>query len=122
MPLLWPEHDTDCTNAEIDFAERDVASPTVDLFAHHDGAQSNCSISVDSTQFHNYAVDWQPNSVKWYVDGNLICTVNASINHYSSTNGGAQMDLFPSSGTLMRPARQDVDWIRTYSTASTQYR
>ncbi|WP_061298855.1 glycoside hydrolase family 16 protein [Herbidospora cretacea] len=122
VPLLWPENDADYTNAEIDFAERDVASPGTYLFVHHDGTQSSCSVSVDSTQFHNYAVDWQPNSVKWYVDGNLICTVNASIGSYSSTNGGAQMDMFPATGTLMRPARQDVDWIRMYPNAYTQYR
>jgi beta-glucanase (GH16 family) len=122
VPLLWPENDADWANAEIDFAERDVASPTVDLFVHHDGTQTNRSVTVDSTQFHNYAVDWQPGSVKWYVDGNLIATVNASITTFSSTNGGAQLDMFPSTGTLMRPARQDVDWIRMYPNAYTQYR
>ncbi|MEU1723291.1 glycoside hydrolase family 16 protein [Actinomadura sp. ATCC 39365] len=121
VPLLWPENDADYPRAEIDFAERDVASPTVDLFVHHDGTQSNCSFAVDSTQFHNYAVDWQPNSVKWYVDGNLICTVNAAIDYFNTTNGGAQMDMFAATGTLMRPARQDVDWIRMYATAYTQY-
>jgi len=122
VPLLWPERGADYVNAEIDFAERDIASPTVDLFVHHDGTQTPCSISIDSTQFHNYAVDWQPNTVKWYVDGNLICTVNASINYFDTTNGGAQVDMFPSTGTLMRPARQDVDWIRMYPNSSTQYR
>ncbi|MEU4835070.1 glycoside hydrolase family 16 protein [Streptosporangium sp. NPDC023615] len=122
VPLLWPENDADYVNAEIDFAERDVASSAVYLFVHHGGTQTHCSITVDSTQFHNYAVDWQPSSVKWYVDGNLVCTVNASIDRYNSTNGGAQMDMFPPSGTLMRPARQDVDWIRMYPNAHTQYR
>ncbi|MEV0167630.1 glycoside hydrolase family 16 protein [Nonomuraea fuscirosea] len=122
VPLLWPENDDDWTNAEIDFAERDVNSPQVELFVHHDGTQNSCSFHVDSTQFHNYAVDWQPNSVKWYVDGNLICTVNASIGYFNSTNGGAQLDMFPPTGTLMRPARQDVDWIRMYANSYTQYR
>jgi Glycosyl hydrolases family 16 len=122
VPLLWPENDADDVNAEINFAERDIASPTVDLFVHHNGTQTPCSVTIDSTQFHNYAVDWQPSSVKWYVDGNLICTVNASINYFNSTNGGAQIDMFPATGTLMRPARQDVDWIRMYPNSSTQYR
>jgi hypothetical protein len=30
--------------------------------------------------------------------------------------------MFPTTGTLMRPARQDVDWIRMYPNAYTQYR
>jgi hypothetical protein len=122
VPLLWPENDADWTNAEIDFAERDVATPTVSLFVHHNGGQTPCEVSIDSTQFHNYAVDWKPGSVTWYVDGNQICTVAASINYFSSSNGGAQMDMFPQTGTKMRPARQDVDWIRMYETASTVWR
>jgi hypothetical protein len=102
VPLLWPEIEAHWTDAEIDFG--------------------SCSVTVDSTQFHNYAVDWQPNSVTWYVDAVKVCTVNASIDDFNRTNGGAQMDMFPPTGTLMRPARQDVDWIRMYPNAYTQYR
>jgi hypothetical protein len=119
VPLMWPEDDANWQSAEIDFAERDVASPTVSLFVHHNNGQTQCQKTVDSTQFHNYAIDWQPASVTWYVDGEQICTVNASINYFSSSNGGAQMDMFPQTGVLMRPARQDVDWIRMYATPST---
>jgi hypothetical protein len=122
VPLLWPENDADYTYAEIDFAERQVGSPTVDLFVHHDGTQTRCPAAVNSMQFHNYAVDWQPNSVKWYIDGNLICRVDVSIDYFDTTNGGAQLDMVPPTGTLMRPARQDVDWIRMYANAYTQYR
>lgn len=122
VPLLWPENDADWQNAEIDFAERDVASPGVSLFVHHDGGQDSCDRSIDSTQFHNYAIDWRPDRVTWYVDGVESCTVNASIDYFSSSNGGAQMDMFPATGTLMRPARQDVDWIRMYPNASTVWR
>ncbi|MFI5938146.1 glycoside hydrolase family 16 protein [Actinoplanes sp. NPDC051494] len=122
VPLLWPQDTTDYRSAEIDFAERDVASPEVTLFVHHDLSQSSCDRTVDSTQFHNYAVDWSPSSVKWYVDGDLICTVNASITAWNSSNGGAQLDMFAPTGTLMRPARQEIDWIRMYPNAGTQYR
>jgi len=120
VPLLWPSDD-DYTHGEIDFAERDVADPTVALFVHHDGTQTFDEVTIDSRQFHNYAIDWQPNSVSWYVDGNLVRTVNVSINKFSNSNGGAQMDMFPATGTLMRPARQDVDWVRMYPVAATTY-
>lgn len=120
VPLLFPET-ADYTRAEIDFAERDVAAPTVELFVHHDGTQSECSITTDSTQFHNYAIDWEPNTVTWYVDANKVCTVNASVNYFDSSNGGAQMDMFPDTGTTMRPAREDVDWIHMYPVSGTQY-
>lgn len=120
VPLLWPADD-DYTHAEIDFAERDVASPQVFLFVHHDGTQTSCFSTVDSTLFHNYAVDWQPNSLTWYIDANKVCTVTASISRFDTTNGGAQLDMFPANGTLMRPAREDVDWIRMFPTSTTQY-
>ncbi|MFD8492727.1 glycoside hydrolase family 16 protein [Amycolatopsis sp. NPDC059657] len=120
VPLLFPVS-ADYSQAEIDFAERDVADPAVELFVHHDGTQDQCSLTIDSTEFHNYAIDWAPHSVTWYVDGERICTVNASIDYFDTSNGGAQMDMFPETGTLMRPAREDVDWIRMYPTADTQY-
>ena len=44
------------------------------------------------------------------------------ITTYSSTNGGAQLDMFPPTGAPMRPARQDMDWMRMYANAYTQYR
>jgi glycosyl hydrolase family 16 len=122
VPLLWPEHEEDYENAEIDFAERDVGAPAVQLFVHHSGAATSCELAVDSAQFHNYAVDWQPRSVRWYVDGELICTVAAEIGSFSVSNGGAQLDMFPPDGTPMRPAREDVDWIRMYAGPATELR
>jgi hypothetical protein len=123
VPLLWPaSQDEDYRNSEIDFAERDVADPDVELFVHHDsGDQEECSFTVDSTQFHNYAVDWEPSSVTWYVDGNQVCTVNVAIPYYDRTNGGAQLDMFPENGP-MQPAREDVDWIHMFPSTATQYR
>jgi beta-glucanase (GH16 family) len=114
VPLLWPQND-DYTHGEIDFAERDVADPSVTLFVHHDGTQTSHSTTINSQEFHNYAIEWQPTFVKWYVDGVQVgSTVNASISMSHFSNGGAQMDMFSPTGTLMRPAKQDVDWIRMY--------
>jgi beta-glucanase (GH16 family) len=120
VPLIWPEDGTVWEHAEIDFAERDVAAKSVGFFVHH-GDVSNCSADVDSTKFHNYAIDWEPTSVTWYIDGKLQCTIKSSSDSFSRTNGGAQMDMFPDTGTKMQPSREDVDWIRMYANASTQY-
>ncbi|MEU4241253.1 glycoside hydrolase family 16 protein [Actinoplanes sp. NPDC026619] len=120
VPLIWPDDEDDWENAEIDFAERDVGAGAVSLYVHHDGTK-NCTAPIDSTRFHNYAVDWQPDSISWFVDGVRKCTVKASIDSFSRSNGGAQMDMFPADGTLMQPARQDVDWVRMYATAATEY-
>lgn len=121
VALIWPHDEQDWADAEIDFAERDVGAPSVSLYVHHDGTQSSCQVRVDSTRFHNYAIDWQPRSITWFVDGVRVCAVPAAIDNFSRSNGGAQMDMFPKNGTLMRPARQEIDWIRVYATPTTQY-
>jgi len=125
VPLLWPAKvngvQVSYTNAEIDFAERDVAAPSVGLFVHHDGTQTPCSFTTDSTQFHNYAIDWEPTSVTWYIDAVQICTVNAAIPYFDNTNGGAQLDMFPNTGTTMQAAREDVDWIHMFPASATQF-
>ena len=33
----------------------------------------------DSTQFHNYRVDWLPNRIDWYIDGNRIRTQTTNV-------------------------------------------
>ncbi|GAA0581850.1 hypothetical protein GCM10010172_78610 [Paractinoplanes ferrugineus] len=121
VPLLWPLQEEAWANAEIDFAERSVAAPSVSLYVHHDDTQTQCTVVIDSTEFHNYAVDWQPGSISWFVDGVRECTVSASIDSFSRSNGGAQMDMFPATGVLMRPARQDIDWVRMYAAPATEF-
>ena len=122
VPLLWPENGADYGKAEIDFAERELDTSQVHLFAHHGDGQEHCRQAIDPAAFHTFAVDWRPGTISWYVDGALVCTVAAKITSYDSSNGGAQMDMFSKTGTLMRPARQDVDWIRMYRNSFTSIR
>jgi glycosyl hydrolase family 16 len=122
VPLLWPENGDDYEKAEIDFAERELNTTQVHLFAHHGDGQAHCRTAIDPAGFHTFAVDWRPGTISWYVDGAMICTVAARITSYDSSNGGAQMDMFSKTGTLMRPARQDIDWIRMYRNKYTSIR
>jgi beta-glucanase (GH16 family) len=32
-----------------------------------------------ANQFHNYKLVWQPESVKWYIDGVLVATHNTNV-------------------------------------------
>ncbi len=122
VPLLWPENDADYQRAEIDFAERELNSSEVHLYAHRGDGQAQCKTAIDPSAFHTYAIDWLPTTISWYVDGSLVCTVAARIAIFDRSNGGAQMDMFDPTGTLMRPARQDVDWVRTYRNGATELR
>ena len=33
---------------------------------------------IDETQWHTYAIEWRPNSVKWFVDGQNTLTLDSS--------------------------------------------
>ncbi|NYI92505.1 licheninase [Amycolatopsis endophytica] len=70
--LLWPESDTN-QDGEIDFAEiYDPARQFVESWLHGPGnidAGHTKKDPVDITQWHNYAVEWQPDHVTCYLDG-----------------------------------------------------
>ena len=41
-----------------------------------------------SSEYHNFAVEWEPGRINWYVDGNLIHTAN---DWYSATEGQGEI-------------------------------
>jgi len=43
---------------------------------------SSTSVPGATSGWHTYAVDWEPNSIKWYYDGNLVWTENEHIYHH----------------------------------------
>jgi licheninase len=72
--LLWPANDNDWQQTgEIDFAEvYDPARQYVESWLHGPGNTEGGyfkSNPVDLTQWHNFAVDWQPDRITLYVDG-----------------------------------------------------
>ncbi len=44
-----------------------------------DGAQQVPFAGFDSTQFHDYRIDWLPNRVDWYVDNTLIRSITSNV-------------------------------------------
>ena len=76
---------------EIDIMEAKHRSPkSVDGTIHYDGGgyhytgRSYTSATDLSTEFHVYAVEWGPNIIKWFIDGNLFHTATPS----TTVNGG----------------------------------
>lgn len=126
---------------EIDIMEAKHKNPkTVDGTIHYDGGgyhytgRSFTSASDLSTEFHVYAVEWGPNSIKWFVDGNLFhtATPNTTVNGgwpfndnnfyiilnlavgslgtpYTSVNGTG---VEPNPADF--PAKLQVDYVRVY--------
>ncbi|GAA4689025.1 hypothetical protein GCM10023215_26480 [Pseudonocardia yuanmonensis] len=115
--ILWPSDVEWPRGGEIDFAETDSASDGVSFFLHYgaDNNQRSASRKIDITQWHNYAVEWTPNGITGYLDGQQW---------FSSTDPGTlppgkmhptiQLDYFPDGGSP-RPTEMQVDWMRIYS-------
>ncbi len=130
---LWPafwllgENGTQGVN-EIDILEflgHDVDTVYMTL---HWGESYSVGHESDSTEysgpdfsadFHTYAVDWQPDSIVWYIDGTERHSHSGlgvpSVEMYMIANlaiGGA----WPGNpdGTTMFPANYAIDYIRAY--------
>ncbi|MFR9803162.1 family 16 glycosylhydrolase [Pseudonocardia sp. RS010] len=115
--ILWPSDIEWPRGGEIDFAETDSASAGVSFFLHYgaDNNQKSANRKIDITQWHNYAVEWTPDGIIGYLDGQQW---------FSSTDPGTlppgrmhptiQLDYFPDGGSP-RPTEMHVDWLRIYS-------
>jgi beta-glucanase (GH16 family) len=71
--LLWPADDANWTQSgEIDFAEEyDPARQYIESWLHGPGNTDGGYVrkTVDLTERHNFAVDWQPDRITLYLDG-----------------------------------------------------
>lgn len=118
--LLWPDSNASPTCAEVDYAEGGDSASSVQFFLHYacSGAtfQTFASKDIDTTQWHNYAVDWSPSAVIGYIDGVewFRDTVHVPT---ESMHQALQLDWFPD-GTPTVPTKMYVDWIRLYPAAA----
>jgi hypothetical protein len=117
--IVWPDgqRTADTNYEEIDFAESNSLG-TVKFFLHAakgSTGQTSASKTLDQTQWHNYAVDWQKGRVTGYIDG---------VKWFEDTGANAarvtspahltiQLDWFPNSSTTAT-SYMDVDWARVY--------
>ena len=76
--------------------------------------------TVDYTKdFHVYAMEWEPDSIRWYIDGNLIHATTSGIPHKPhyiilNTAIGGSWPGNPDSTTVF-PQYHDIDYVRVYS-------
>ena len=88
-PAFWLLGDDFATDGwpqcgEIDIMENRGADPTTVIGSLHGPGGNNVSVGYQqpgaasfSGGFHQYAVEWEPGVVRWYVDGQLYNTVSA---------------------------------------------
>ncbi len=116
----WPE----C--GEIDILEHVNNEMQVHGTIHWDnnGHQyQGGSISTDPDQYHNYAIEWDADQLRWYLDGILYYTRNIGAAQYSEFHEpfffilnvavGGNWPGSPDNTTVF-PAVMEVDFIRVY--------
>src|ERR1022692_418533 len=114
---------------EIDVVENNGANPAfVQGSLHSNGGDPtaiyNFTGGGSTTNFHTYLLDWEPGSIKWFVDGQLYETqssqapFNASFFFLMNLAVGGQYLGYPTisqinAGTIF-PAEMQVDYVRIY--------
>jgi beta-glucanase (GH16 family) len=68
--------------------------------------------------FHVYALEWEPDSMRWFIDGHLIHSATSGIPHTPhylilNTAVGGSWPGNPDSTTVF-PQYHDIDWVRVY--------
>ncbi|HEV7167180.1 MAG TPA: glycoside hydrolase family 16 protein [Micrococcaceae bacterium] len=116
--ILWPNDNASQNCAEIDYAEGGAQTAQMKFFLHYacgSGSQSTAAQTVDTTQWHNYAVDWSPAGITGYIDG--VKTFTDTDPAHLPTVGmhqTLQLDWFPD-GSATAPSQMQVDWVRVYN-------
>lgn len=129
--ILWPDSDRWPQDGEYDYLENSApGEDCAEAFIHypHDPDVSNQQefaqrCGVDLTQWHNIAVEWTPDHVKGFVDGEEWFSFSGGANDVRecvqcapAMHQTIQLDNFH--GDDMQPATYEIDWIRTYAASS----
>jgi Glycosyl hydrolases family 16 len=115
--LLWPDAENWPAGGEVDFMEMtDDTRQSTNFFLHYgtDNSQVQGDVKIDATQWHNWAVEWTPESITAYVDGEQwYRTTDTSTFPPGPMHLCIQLDWFPEGGTPKESTMQ-VDWVRQY--------
>jgi hypothetical protein len=117
--LLWPDAENFPVGGEIDFMEiGDETRQKTDFFLHYgsDNRQVHGQVNIDATQWHNWAVEWAPDHITAYVDGQQwFTTTRTDAFPPGPMHLTLQLDWFPKSGSAtVQPSAMHVDWVRYY--------
>ena len=132
-PAFWMLPASDQYTSELDVFEAIDNQPNTIYSTVHGstngtwGADSQ-AVSVPNTAsgFNTYAVDWEPTTTTFYVDGQKVATepTPASMDDpmfmiLNLAVGGAGSWPGSPDGSTSFPASMQVDWVRAYATANT---
>jgi hypothetical protein len=114
--LLWPANDDWPTGGEVDYAEVfDGPRRTLRFFLHYgpDDKRLTATRDMDLTQWHTYAVEWTPDHITGYVDGQpYFHTSDPAAQPPGRMFQTIQLDWYPQRET--GGGTMEVDWARKY--------
>lgn len=117
-PVLILNNNAAPNCAEVDYAEGSSDTRLMRFFLHYacggGDFQTTAATPLDSTQWHNYAVEWTPAGITGYVDGVKTFTdTNPAHQPSVAMKQTLQLDWFPD-GSATKPSQMQVDWVRVY--------
>lgn len=70
----------------------------------------------DYRNWHLYGLEWTPNKIIWYIDGNIVrVSQNQGLTHFEKIIFNvAKSNYTPMSGTTIFPAKMYIDYIKVY--------
>ncbi|MCO1657246.1 glycoside hydrolase family 16 protein [Pseudonocardia humida] len=125
--LLWPDGEDWPIGGEIDFLDTPHPDRSETNFVVHYGAQNSqdgVAVEGDFTGWHTYAVEWAPDHVAGFVDGQEVFrTTDPQKIPTGPMRLTIQQDIGPSEdGWTPAPAtttpaevQMEVDWVRIYA-------
>ncbi len=114
--ILWPDSGNWPCDGEIDYAEGTKDSTVMNFFHHYScsNSQTHAQKTIDSTQWHNYAVEWTSKAIVGYLDGvEWFRDTNPDHQPPGSMHQTIQLDWFPDRTTTV-PSWMQIDWVRVY--------
>lgn len=134
VPLWWPSSNS-WNDGEIDWPEADngltprpaTASvpptyknpPTNDARRFY--PEATVMADFDTTQWHVYTVDWAPDAISFYQDGNIVARMANPLGiPTTSMRFGFQMETWIGEGPVPAGAigKVEVDWVAIYDLVS----
>lgn len=123
--LLWPDSGKWPQDGEIDFLEIPKPERTVNNFTVHygdDNSQDATQQNGDFSQYHDYAVEWEPDHITGFIDGKQVfSTTNKAEIPTGPMHLAIQEDIGPIDGWIPAPdgstpstVKLVVDWVRIY--------
>jgi len=117
--LLWPASDS-TSGGEVDFGENQGDRQILHAALHYapttvqDPGQEWSDIAIDTTQWHNYAVEWTPDKITYYIDGvPWYSTTNTQDFPSGPVHLALQLDDF--GGDISQGGQMQVAWAHVYS-------